>query len=61
MRLSRFKTPISIVLVALLAWLSVAPIARAEGLGVLRDTEIEEDLRSLVTPIWQAAGLDPRR
>ena len=39
---------------------SLAPIGvRAEGISVLRDTEIEQTVRALATPIWRAAKLDP--
>jgi predicted Zn-dependent protease len=36
-------------------------LARHAGAGetVLRDTEIEADIRTMVTPIWKAAGLEP--
>ena len=27
--------------------------------GIIRDTEIESDLRQMATPIWQQAGLRP--
>ena len=27
--------------------------------SVIRDTEIEADIRTMVTPIWKAAGLEP--
>jgi predicted Zn-dependent protease len=33
------------------------PVAAAET--VIRDTEIEADIRTMVTPIWKAAGLEP--
>src|SRR5215470_10207948 len=33
------------------------PAAAAET--IIRDTEIEADIRTMVTPIWKAAGLDP--
>jgi predicted Zn-dependent protease len=33
------------------------PVAAAET--VIRDTEIEADVRTMVTPIWKAAGLEP--
>jgi predicted Zn-dependent protease len=40
-----------------------APQARAHGEqgapSVLRDTEIENDIRTLASPIWRAAGLSP--
>jgi predicted Zn-dependent protease len=29
------------------------------GVSLLRDTEIENDIRWMMTPIWKAAGLDP--
>jgi len=29
------------------------------GSEILRDTEIEKDIRTLATPIWRVAGLDP--
>jgi predicted Zn-dependent protease len=33
------------------------PVAAAET--VIRDTEIEADIRTMITPIWKAAGLEP--
>src|SRR5207248_7349732 len=33
--------------------------ARAEKNGI-RDTEIENDIRTLASPVWRAAGLDPK-
>ena len=45
----------AIVLAASLA--VVRPAAAAET--VIRDTEIEADIRTMVTPIWKAAGLEP--
>jgi predicted Zn-dependent protease len=33
------------------------PLAAAET--VIRDTEIEADIRAIITPIWRAAGLEP--
>jgi predicted Zn-dependent protease len=35
----------------------VQPAAAAET--VIRDTEIEADIRTMITPIWRAAGLEP--
>ncbi|MGH7060287.1 MAG: M48 family metalloprotease, partial [Stellaceae bacterium] len=29
------------------------------GVSLLRDTEVESDIRTMMTPIWKAAGLDP--
>ncbi len=37
---------------------STAP-ARAEGMGLIRDAEIENTIRTFVTPLFSAAGLDP--
>jgi predicted Zn-dependent protease len=33
--------------------------AAAAGESIIRDTEIEADIRTMVTPIWKAAGLEP--
>ncbi len=40
-------------------WLCLARPAAAAGGQILRDTEIEADIRTMVTPIWRVAGLDP--
>jgi predicted Zn-dependent protease len=45
----------AIVLAASVAF--ARPVAAAET--VIRDTEIEADIRVMVTPIWKAAGLEP--
>jgi predicted Zn-dependent protease len=37
------------------AWCDVG----GKGTEILRDTEIENDIRTLATPIWRVAGLDP--
>jgi len=46
-----------------LALLALAPIcaAQAQGqrLNLIRDAEIENTIRTFVTPVWKAAGLDP--
>jgi predicted Zn-dependent protease len=43
--------------------LAAPPAAKAHatggGVSLLRDTEIEGDIHTMVTPIWTAAGLDP--
>jgi predicted Zn-dependent protease len=44
-----------IVLAAAIAF--ARPAAAAET--IIRDTEIEADIRMMVTPIWKAAGLEP--
>ena len=46
------------VIAAIAAIPCVAPSAQAEISG-LRDTEVEQDIRTLATPVWRAAGLDP--
>src|ERR1700741_1927108 len=33
--------------------------AGAAAESIIRDTEIEADIRTMVTPIWRAAGLEP--
>ena len=45
----------AVVLAASIAF--VQPAAAAETF--IRDTEIEADIRTMVTPIWKAAGLEP--
>jgi predicted Zn-dependent protease len=37
----------------------LAPPVQAAGVIVIRDVEIESDIRTLARPIWRAAGLDP--
>jgi predicted Zn-dependent protease len=39
--------------------LALAPAARAEEMGLIRDTEIEEILREYSDPLFVAAGLNP--
>ena len=45
------------------AALIFGPVASARGRGnaatLLRDTEIEGDIRAMMTPVWKVAGLDP--
>jgi predicted Zn-dependent protease len=48
-----------LLLVVLASSIALAPPARAEGMALLRDAEIESTIRTWVTPIWTAAGLDP--
>jgi predicted Zn-dependent protease len=37
------------------------PVWAGEGGGsAIRDTEIENDIRTMASPVWRAAGLDPR-
>ena len=43
------------------ALLALAPVraAQAQRLNLIRDAEIENTIRTFVTPIWKVAGLDP--
>ncbi|MCB1538108.1 MAG: M48 family metalloprotease [Rhodospirillales bacterium] len=51
----------TLILLALMFTAFVSTPARADtGMIIIRDTEIEGTLRSWVTPIWQAAGLNPQ-
>jgi predicted Zn-dependent protease len=50
-----FVRATAIVLAASVAF--ARPLAAAET--VIRDTEIEADIRAIITPIWRAAGLEP--
>ena len=53
---SRFIIAIaSVVVVAAVAFSQPA----TAGDTIIRDTEIEADIRTMVTPIWKAAGLEP--
>ncbi len=42
-----------------LASLLVPVQARAQGIGIIRDAEIENTIRTYATPIFEAAGIDP--
>ncbi|HEU0156951.1 MAG TPA: M48 family metalloprotease [Stellaceae bacterium] len=47
---------------ALAAFFAVNQSALAAGgssVALLRDTEVESDIRTMMTPIWKTAGLDP--
>jgi len=50
------------ILLAVAAWAALprGACAHADGNAeqILRDTEIENDIRTLATPVWRAAGLD---
>ncbi len=51
---------VSFVMAAVfLASLLVPAPARAQGIGIIRDAEIEATIRTFATPIFEAAGLDP--
>ena len=42
-----------------LASLLVPAPAQAQGIGIIRDAEIESTIRTYATPIFEAAGIDP--
>jgi predicted Zn-dependent protease len=53
-----------ITILICLALLALAPLRAANAqqgqrLQLIRDAEIENDIRTMVIPIWKAAGLDP--
>ena len=55
------KTAIA-TLAATLGFIHIAAAhegASGNGVSLLRDTEIEGDIHTMMTPIWKAAGLDP--
>lgn len=54
----RLRHAAAILLVALALWPHPAR-CDAGGTEILRDTEIENDIRTLATPIWRVAGLEP--
>ncbi len=60
-----FRALARTVALALAAALAFGGLAAAHeggagnGVSLLRDTEIESDIHTMMTPIWKAAGLDP--
>lgn len=52
----RLRCCAAVALVAAALW----PGAAGAGEQVLRDAEIENDIRTLATPVWRAAGFEPR-
>ena len=61
LRRLRFRTLAGAATLLLLAALEAGPAAAdvgGSGTEILRDTEIENDIRTLATPIWRVAGLD---
>ena len=50
-------TPLAAAVAVAMLLASTETAAGAES--YIRDTEIEADIRTMVTPIWKAAGLDP--
>ena len=56
-----FRRIITLFCLALfaLAPLRAASAQQGQRLNLIRDAEIENTIRTFVTPIWKAAGLDP--
>jgi predicted Zn-dependent protease len=56
-----FQRIFALSCVALVAFtpLRAAVAQQGQRLNLIRDAEIESDIRTMVTPIWRAAGLDP--
>jgi len=54
----RILALVSAVLLAL-APLGAAVAQQGQRLNLVRDAEIETDIRTMMTPIWKVAGLDP--
>ncbi len=50
---------LGLFLVVCLTVPSLNGTARAQGVSLIRDAEIERYIRSYATPIWEVAGLDP--
>jgi predicted Zn-dependent protease len=49
----------AVLAAAIAAAICGAPPAQSAEPTVIRDTEIEVDIRTLATPVWRAAGLEP--
>jgi predicted Zn-dependent protease len=52
-------TTLTCLLLVALAPLRAASAQQGQRLNLIRDAEIENDIRTMVVPIWKAAGLDP--
>lgn len=54
-------SPLRQILAALLlvAAIFVPSPARAQSMKLIRDAEIEADIRAMASPVWQAAGINP--
>ena len=59
--LKNIRLPVSIGLIGCLLIILIAPLqhARAKGLSLIRDAEIENTIRTYATPVFVAAGLEP--
>lgn len=50
---------VTTVVAGVVAIVAGASPARAQGISLIRDTEVEAIIRALATPLWKAAGLEP--
>jgi len=48
-----------IICFAVLAAMSVSQARAADDMNILRDEETEQDLKTMITPIFKQAGLSP--
>jgi predicted Zn-dependent protease len=55
----RIITLFCVALFALTSTLRAADAQQGQRLNLIRDAEIENSIRAMVTPIWRVAGLDP--
>ena len=55
----RFVDALAATLVAVLAFTNAAAAHGGDSVSLLRDTEVEGDIHTMMTPIWKVAGLDP--
>lgn len=53
------KRLVTTVVAGVVAIAAGAAPARAQGIALIRDTEVEAIIRALATPLWKAAGLEP--
>lgn len=53
------KRLLGLFLIVCLVQPSLSGTARAQGISLIRDSEIERYIRAYATPIWDVAGLDP--
>ncbi|MBS0527116.1 MAG: M48 family metalloprotease [Proteobacteria bacterium] len=59
MPVSRRILALACVVLLALAPLRAAVAQQGQRLNLVRDAEIENDIRAMMTPIWKVAGLDP--
>ncbi|MEM1400386.1 MAG: M48 family metalloprotease, partial [Pseudomonadota bacterium] len=54
------QTVVALILALWVAILATTPAAKAQGLSLIRDAEIERSIRTFSEPIFIAAGVSPR-